>query len=207
MLHLVFRLEGVMAGFGDYSVGGERRAATHVPRSAVLGLLHACMGIDRRAVSSEHPAVAGFHLALAQSTGGTLVDYHTARTSEKDKVVLSQRGYQTDFRATAAAWGNEELLKEAHAALLHPAWTPYLGRRSCPLTAPLRPEVLDAASLANVLKTRANGGDRVHGDLHPAPGFPSVPEATASVSDFPAVTHGDRRAFRRRIRYEYGELP
>lgn len=205
MRHLVFELHGVMAGFGDHSVGGQRRAATQVPRSAVLGLVQACMGVDRRDVSDSHPTVTGLHLAMAQAAGPTITDYHTTFTPKKEKTVLSRREYQTDLSAAVALWGESALLDEVREALLAPAWTPYLGRRSCPLTQPMRPALVEADTLAEAFAGRAPTAALVHGDPHPEPGFPQPLPTMAS--DRPAATVGDRRVFAPTLRYTYGRLP
>lgn len=202
MLHLVFDLQGTMAGFGDPSVGGQRRAATDLPRSAVLGLIHACMGIDRSQIQENHPAVAGIRLAIAQEAAGTMVDYHTVWTPKKGKTILTHRGYQTDLHATVAAWGDDDTLRRAHAALLRPSWTPYLGRRSCPLTAPMRPELVDAPTLAAAMEGRVADDARLHGDDHPQPGLERQAESLAL--DRPGATQGDRRTFAATPRHRYG---
>jgi CRISPR system Cascade subunit CasD len=56
---------------------------------------------------------------------------------------LTQRDYLNDPAFSVALWGGENH-EELREALLHPTFAPYLGRKSCPLAAPMAPKVVEA---------------------------------------------------------------
>jgi CRISPR system Cascade subunit CasD len=165
---LVFRLQGPMAAYGEIAVG-ERRSTWSAPsKSAVLGLLAAGLGLDR-AASADHAALdrgLGFAVRLDQP-GRPLRDYHTAmapkarkgarwRTRKEEleaadlNTVLSERTYLVDPISTVALWcksGEGIGLAGLADTLRRPRFTPYLGRKACPLGAPPRPIVASAADL------------------------------------------------------------
>lgn len=203
MLHLLFDLEGVLAGFGAVAMGGERRVSDAPTRSGVLGLIHACMGIDRSIVHAGHEAVKGLNVAVAvRDPGSVMVDYHTTFNQETEQTVESRRGYRTGVHYVVAVWGHDQLLKEARAALGSPVWTPYLGRRSCPLSAPMNPELVEASTLREALESRDAAKVRVVGDEHPHPDIPEV--SRTHVPDWPSETSGDRRTFENPPLVTYG---
>ena len=68
----------------------------------------------------------------------TLAELGAARLWE----LLTTRDYVQGCAFLVALWGGD--LAGAQAALRRPAFAPYLGRRSCPLAAPLDPRVVAA---------------------------------------------------------------
>jgi len=102
--------------------------------------------------------------------GNHLRDYHTVQTVPTAKVkrpdsrpaALRQAGLGVntaitlrDYRCGAvfgvALWGDTNLMRLA-AALRTPVFHLYLGRKSCPLSAPLAPKVIEAESPQAALK-------------------------------------------------------
>lgn len=174
MQYLVFRLYGAMASWGEAAVGGDRPSATHPSRSAVLGLLAAAVGIKRTEQAKLNALYQSVQFAVKEYTAGVLVrDYHTAQVPSTDKkrlhrhrkselaapgyklnTVLSSRDYRADGVWLVAIWLTDSAtvtLPELAEALLKPRFTLYLGRKSCPLGAPLSPQVLEAQSLQQAL--------------------------------------------------------
>ena len=106
--------------------------------------------------------------------GQLLKDYHTAQApdsvgkfryrSRRDEIVagrdrlgtvLSSREYRTDAEAIVvladsptSVWSLEQLQQ----ALLKPKFHLYLGRKACPLAAPLQPELIEADGFFNALE-------------------------------------------------------
>lgn len=176
MQYLVFRLYGAMASWGEAAVGGYRPSSTHPGRSAVLGLLAAALGIKRTEQTKLNALYQSVQFAVKECSAGVLVrDYHTAQVPSTDKkrqhrhrkselaspayklnTVLSSRDYRVDGVWLVAIWLTDSAtvtLHELTEALLKPRFTLYLGRKSCPLAAPLCPTVLEAQSLLQALDT------------------------------------------------------
>ena len=161
---------------------GERRGTWDRPgRSAVLGLIAACLGIEREDEEAHQALEAGYGMALrVERLGPVLADYHTAqvpparrgrvfRTRREELAapdlgtILSRRDYHVDVVVFVALWPREAAPRwsfEAIAeAMREPRFVPYLGRRACPLMLPLSPEIEAAADPAAALAARA-GRDR-----------------------------------------------
>lgn len=172
--YFLFRLYGPMSAWGDIAVGEFRPSYAHPSKSAVLGLLAAALGI-RRDEEVVHQAMAtsyGFAVRV-EAAGSPIRDYHTAQVppagssrhkktfaTRKDEVavpredlrtILSSRDYRCDSLYTVCLWtvgdSSPYSLTQFEAALAKPAFTLYLGRKSCPLALPLQPQVLQASDL------------------------------------------------------------
>lgn len=167
MDYLLFRLYGPMASWGDIAVGESRHSFNGPTKSAVMGLVAAALGI-RRDEEAQHLALnQQYQIAIAvQSEGQLLRDYHTVQVPDsvgkfryrtrrdeliqgKDRLgtVLSSREYRTDAYALVALTASSEApftLQALAQALMTPVFTLYLGRKSCPLAAPLQPEMISA---------------------------------------------------------------
>ncbi len=171
--YLLFQLYGVIASWGDQAVGGERPSSTHPSRSALLGLLAAAMGI-RRDNEQKLEALSrqcGFAIK-SYSNGQVLRDFHTAQvppTIKKNKhlytrrdelresklgTTLSFREYRQDALSVIAVWLNDTgdlRLSDLRQALFYPVFHLYLGRKSCPLSVPLSPQIISAQTIKTAL--------------------------------------------------------
>ena len=158
--YLILRLDGPMQAWGSHTFEDFRPSNLFPTRSGLLGLLGACLGIDR----GDH---AGLE-QLAQSVEFTvradravrrpeveqliskaavkLPDYHTILDARKvdgssnKNTVESRREYLFDAAFTVAIGEKQNApvtLTAIADALLRPCFTPVLGRRSCPITRPL----------------------------------------------------------------------
>ena len=162
---LVFRLYGPMASWGEIAVGENRHTANYPGKSAIIGLLGAALGIARDDEEKQQHLQQGYALAVELLTAGNLLrDYHTTQVpdsvgkftyrtrrdelilgKERLGTILSSREYRTDALALVAvrAFANAPFtLAEIQAALLQPKYHLYLGRKSCPLAAPLQPQLI-----------------------------------------------------------------
>jgi CRISPR system Cascade subunit CasD len=169
---LLFRLYGPMASWGDIAVGESRHSAGYPGKSAILGLVAAALGIERDNEDAQQQLQEGYGVAVqVLSAGSFLRDYHTSQAPDsagkfvyrtrrdelvigKDRLgtVLSKREYRGDALAVAAlrTLVNPPFsLEEIKQRLLKPIFQLYLGRKSCPLAAPLNPQLL--ASQADFL--------------------------------------------------------
>lgn len=162
---LVFRLYGPIASWGEIAVGESRHSANYPGKSAVLGLLGAALGIKRDDEEKQQQLQQGYTLAVELLTAGHLLrDYHTTQVpdsvgkftyrtrrdelilgKERLGTILSSREYRTDAMALVAIRALPDApftLADIQAALLQPKYHLYLGRKSCPLAAPLSPQLL-----------------------------------------------------------------
>jgi len=166
---LLFQLYGPMAAWGEVAVGEQRSTASHPSRSAILGLLAAAKGIRRAEESVHHKMNAGYGFGVrVDAPGEILRDYHTTQVppakgkaqffTRRDELrnaelntILSTRDYRTDGRYTVAVWQQTDAapftLEELSGALQTPRLQLYLGRKSCPLSVPVYPQLLAADSL------------------------------------------------------------
>lgn len=149
--YLVFTLTAGLAAMGDLA-GHERRGSLAWPgRSAILGLLAAALGVER---DGDFAALDALKMAVAVfEDGRPLRDYHTVETVPspvirqpnsrpealaaaplRNNTTITLRDYRTDALYGVAVWGGD--LEPLLAALAAPHFTLYLGRKSCPLSAP-----------------------------------------------------------------------
>lgn len=175
--HLVFRLYAPMASWGEAAVGETRPTATYPGRGAILGLVGAALGIRRDDDEGQRCLRKGLQVAVKQHSPGLLLrDYHTVqvppsqakvtyRTRREElsvpkealNTILSSRDYRCDGLwsvairlASEAGWTLDEL----KAALEMPRFPLYLGRKACPLAAPLVPTVVEASHWRQALDHR-----------------------------------------------------
>lgn len=163
---LAFSLYAPLAAMGDLAVGERRGGFDRPGRSAVLGLVAAALGYDRHDDDAHAALDRAYSLALRVRLGGTLmIDYHTVqappadrkarwstrrealdRPSHRLETLLSARDYRSDL------WVDVALVRLAPEkggpppaalaeALRRPAYTLYVGRKSCPLGRPPAPKV------------------------------------------------------------------
>ena len=168
--HLVFTLVAPMGAFGDLA-GHERRGGHGWPgRSAILGLVGAALGVQRDDAEGQ-AALGSWRTAVAKLIAGTpLRDFHTVQTvptakarrpdSRRDALarargaentILTRRDHETDCAFAVAIWGGEDL-PAVRRALERPHFVPYLGRKSCPLSAPMAPRVVAAETPTDALR-------------------------------------------------------
>lgn len=174
--YLVFTLTAAMAAMGDLA-GHERRGSWSWPaRSAVLGLVAAAMGI-RRAEAAALARLEALGVAVAvHETGAPLRDYHTVQTVPSAAVkrpqsraealraaglsvntTITLRDYRMGVAYGVALWAEAEgapPLLDLAAALRRPAFTLYLGRKSCPLSAPPDPQIVPAEGVERAFAGR-----------------------------------------------------
>ena len=164
--HLVFTLTAALGAMGDLA-GHERRGSWSWPgRSAVLGLCAAALGIRR---DGDFGVLDGLGMAVALfDTGETLRDFHTAVSipasvarrpqsraealridGNRSNATITLRDYRVGVLYGVALWGDG--LEVLGAALRRPVFSLYLGRKSCPLAAPLDPILTHASDATTAL--------------------------------------------------------
>lgn len=155
---LILKLHGAMQAWGTHTYEDYRPTSIFPTRSGVVGLLGACLGIDRDDIGAIKNLNASFKLTVRKDIRNypfqRITDYHTildARkvdgTARKD-AILSNREYLCDaeFTVMLSFSGNTVYgLREIKRAVSTPHFTPFLGRKSCPLHRPLFEAVIDEA--------------------------------------------------------------
>jgi CRISPR system Cascade subunit CasD len=175
--YLTFALVAPLASFGGLAVGERRSGWDRPARSAVLGLVGACLGLEREADDAQAALASDYALALlCHAPGRLLADYHTAQVPSAQRnrrfatraeelaqtdalnTVLSRRDYRSDAWHLAALWPRGAAprwpLEELAEAMRKPRFVPYLGRKSCPLGLPLGPEIAEAPDAPAALAQR-----------------------------------------------------
>lgn len=175
MDYLVMRLYAPLSSWGTLAVGEDRPTVNYPTRSAVLGLLGAALGIKRSEVQKLKDLANSIGIASKTYSEGTILrDYHTIQTPtvgkglnfftrkqelQHDKVetILSSRDYREDGLWVVAIWLKQDTdksdfeynfdLEQLQQALKYPKFTLYIGRKSCPLSLPLSPRVINASDL------------------------------------------------------------
>lgn len=177
--YLTFALVAPLASFGSIAVGERRSGWDRPARSAVLGLIGACLGLHRDDDGAQEALAEDYALALlCHSPGRLLADYHTTQVPSARRgrryatraqeladpdlnTVLSRRDYRSGAWHLAAVWPRATArwsLEELAAAMCQPQFVPYLGRKSCPLGMPLAPQIDEAEDPMSVLLERHRNG-------------------------------------------------
>lgn len=165
--YLVFSLAASLGAMGELA-GHERRGSLLWPgRSALIGLMGAALGIQR---NGDFAGLDQLRIDVAIFESGTTVrDFHTfqsvpaaavkkpssrpeALLAAKDRLVtgLTLRDYRAGVFYGVAVQGDG--LEEIAGSLRKPCFTLYLGRKSCPLSAPLCPKLVEAATVEEALE-------------------------------------------------------
>lgn len=147
--------------------GHERRGSLIWPaRSAILGLLGAALGIRRE---GDFSALDALSISVAIFEAGVpLRDYHTIETvpsaaakrpnsrpealrdaKGRTNTTITLRDYRAGVFYGVAVQGAG--LETLQAALTRPHFTLYLGRKSCPLSAPPGAKIVQAETPAEAL--------------------------------------------------------
>jgi len=221
---LILRLDGPMQAWGTHTFEDFRPSNLFPTRSGLLGLLGACLGIDRRdqegleqlATSVEFTVRVDRNVLRPEAekpvpkAAVKLADYHTViearranRPPKKGETIQSWREYLFDATFTVAIGeksGRQVSLDAIAHALCRPCFTPVLGRRACPITRPLLDagpvDAADAKSaLANALPSE--GMIYAEGELDS--------EQPMRIRDVPM--HGRHRQFGTRQVYVHKEEP
>jgi CRISPR system Cascade subunit CasD len=163
-----------MASWGLPAVGSDRQTAVQPTRSAILGLLGAALGIKREDEPQLKALQQCVAIAIKQTVPGSLIrDYHTTQVpSNSNKIkhytrkselaerklntILSSRDYRCDGLWTVAislTQQSEISLQALETALKNPVYPLSLGRKSCPLSVPVMPKLLESDDLKSALDT------------------------------------------------------
>jgi CRISPR system Cascade subunit CasD len=159
-----------MASWGDIAVGESRHSFRGPTKAAVMGLVAAALGIKREEEAQHLALNRSYAMATAVLAQGQLLrDSHTVQAPDsvgkfrdrtrRDELsigksrlgtVLSSREYRTDALAWVALRASDDMpysLQQLADALAEPVFLLYLGRKSCPLGAPLNAQLIAAKDI------------------------------------------------------------
>jgi len=165
---LIIKLQGAMQAWGGHTYEDYRPSLIFPTRSAIVGLLGACLGIEREDIKALKTLDKSFQLtvrvdkrkiARRKNTEDKFVsmqkitDFHTVQHARKvdgkprTEAIVSRREYLCDAEFTLALAFIKETdygLERVKQAIQKPVYTPFLGRRSCPMQRPLFEAVVNA---------------------------------------------------------------
>ncbi len=177
MNYLIFQLQAPLSAWGETAVGEYRPSANYPSESALIGLLAAALGIDRSDEDQHQTLRAELDFAIGvQSAGRLLRDYQTAqvpgRVSLKNRphrtrrdelnmpkeelnTILSTRDYRQDAACSVAVQTKIDSafsLTDLALAIQQPKFVLYLGRKTCPPSLPLWPQVIAAENALQAME-------------------------------------------------------
>ncbi|MGV3345025.1 type I-E CRISPR-associated protein Cas5/CasD [Enterobacteriaceae bacterium LUAb1] len=169
--YLILCLSGPMQAWGVPTFESARFSAPFPGRSGLLGLLGACLGIKRNNMQALQRLSDSVHFAVRcdEQAHGTVNtgDFHTIKEArekqgglKKHDTIITRREYLYDARFTVAVWTLVNAgysLPQCCEAVQKPIYTPYLGRRSCPLSQPLFQALQPADNPVSALEQGAPG--------------------------------------------------
>jgi CRISPR system Cascade subunit CasD len=226
---LILRLDGPMQAWGTHTFEDYRPTNLYPTRSGLLGLIGACLGIERgdsdaltRLSQSVQLTVRVDRTAPRPQEGTDqesepppkaairLADFHTVLDARKvggsasKFPVVSRREYLYDAAFTVAVGerpGAQFGLDRITAALRCPRYTPVLGRRSCPITRPLleKSSPVDADDALQALAIISPIGGTIYAESD------LVSEHPIQMRDVPS--YGRHRQFGTRRVYVHKEDP
>lgn len=218
---LILRLDGPMQAWGTHTFEDFRPSNLYPTRSGLLGLLGACLGLERGDSARQAELAASVKITvrvdgqLARSgadhpvakAGIKLPDFHTVMGARKVDgssnrfPVVSRREYLFDAAFTVVIGsqsGASVSLEQIVEALRRPYYTPTLGRRSCPPTRPLLEGQVEAVNARSALGKVEPFGGLIYSESEPS-------DQPTRVRDVPM--HGKKRQFATRLVYLHKETP
>lgn len=177
MNYLIFQLQAPLSAWGETAVGEYRPSANYPSESALIGLLAAALGIDRSDEDQHQALRAELSFAIGvQSAGRLLRDYQTAQvpgrvsfknrphhtrrdelnmSKEELNTILSTRDYRQDAACLVAVQTKNDSafsLVDLALAIQQPKFVLYLGRKTCPPSLPLWPQVIAAENALQAME-------------------------------------------------------
>jgi CRISPR system Cascade subunit CasD len=151
---VLLRLEGPLQAWGVTSRFVVRDTADVPTKSGVIGLICAALGLRRGDANGRLKELTGLRMGVRIDRPGELfADFHTAGAgigmmAAKGEIkfipgtkvyepVLMRKEYLADAAFLVALQGDPGTVKAVADALQNPVWPPFLGRKSCPPSAPV----------------------------------------------------------------------
>ena len=137
MKTILLKFSGPLQSYGTSSHFQTRYTDYYPSKSAVLGLLAACLGYRRDEEEKLRELSTLKFAARIDQQGGLLKDYHTAITDKEiveiPQTYVTNRYYLEDALFVVALSGMDELIDTLTKAIKSPYFQPFMGRRSLPV--------------------------------------------------------------------------
>lgn len=208
--YLILKLSGVMQAWGKHTYEDYRATQLFPTRSGILGLLAACLGIDREDLINQTALNKSLVLAVRADEDerdlpiSIITDFHTIQGVPKATgainpyAVITKREYLCDAQFTVALEFKDDAsynLSMIAEAVKNPFYTPFLGRRACPCSRPLFEKVVEANSLNEALAQSSPYKGITYSEVAPESNYQCI-----QVRDVPL--HKNRQ-FNKRLVYIY----
>ncbi|MEO1419885.1 MAG: type I-E CRISPR-associated protein Cas5/CasD, partial [Pseudomonadota bacterium] len=173
---LIITLSAPLASFGEAAGNVRRSSADRPAKSALLGLVGAALGVRRDDKAGQAALAQGYQVASRTIRRGDLLqDFHTFQSlpnsskpppqtrsealmrTDKLATSITIREYRSDVLFDAAYIADADArwpLEALAEAFRRPRFTLYLGRRSCPLGWPLRPQIVETSTIEEAFEAR-----------------------------------------------------
>lgn len=171
---LTFTYCAALASHGTAGAVLQRPSDDRPAKSAILGLVAGALGLDREDQAAHAQLDSGlFYACRVEGRSRPLTDFHMAATAptrkgvayltRRDEVlgaerkIVSYREYLQDVSCSIALWFRGDCrwsLEDLAQALRTPVWTPYAGRKSCPLSLPMNPLIVAADDVRGAFLAR-----------------------------------------------------
>ncbi len=196
---LIIKLQGAMQAWGGHTYEDYRPSLIFPTRSAIIGLLGACLGLEREDLAELKALDNSFKLTvranrreIAQRENSLpklpvsmqkITDFHTVQHARKvdgkprPEAIVSRREYLCDAEFTLALEFTEKAyygLERIKQAIQKPVYTPFLGRRSCPIQRPLYEAVISAENVQAALSQIAPYQGTLYSEHELAGGTPMM---------------------------------
>lgn len=208
-----------MQAWGTHTFEDFRPSNLYPTRSGLLGLLGACLGVERGDTAELNDLAASVEFTVrvdselvrpgrensVRKAGTKLADFHTVMDARKvdgsiNKFpVVSRREYLYDAAFTVAVGDRPDAvfsLEKIAESLQCPCFTPSLGRRSCPLARPLLEAQIEANSARDALAIYEPNGGLIYSESE-------ISDQPIRLRDVPM--HGKTRQFATRLVYLHKE--
>lgn len=161
---LVLQLKGVMQAWGTHTYEDFRPSSIFPTRSAIIGLLGSCLGIERDDIDAREKLNSSIQIDICSLNSGKvqkIEDFHTILDARKvdgnprKDAIISKREYLCDAHFllfVSLKYGARVSLLDIEMAVKKPIFTPFLGRKSCPITLPLFKQHIEASSLIEAIE-------------------------------------------------------
>lgn len=155
MTVLTIRLASPMQSYGVQASFDRRPSDFQPTKSAVLGMIAAALGYRRNDARIQELNRLYFAVRVDQ-VGSILTDFQIVEYDpDKHKRKLTYRDYLQDFiYVVALSSDDDQLIEQIKAALAHPKFQLYLGRRSNPPAGPLKMQSFEGSSVIEILTKR-----------------------------------------------------
>ncbi len=208
--YLILKLSGTLQAWGKHTYEDYRPTHLFPTRSGLLGLLAACLGLNREDLVSQNALNKSVSLAVRADDNdrdipiSIITDFHTIQGVPKASgainayAVITKREYLCDAQFTVALEFRAEAsynLAAVAEAVKNPFYTPFLGRRSCPCSRPLFDQVVQANSLNEALAQTPPHKGISYSEVAPQTNYQCI-----QVRDVPQFKN---RQFNKRVVYIY----